>query len=105
MMGVNNWIHWLAWFVKALLFFLPTIIIMTLVLSGGKVLQHCSPGLVFVFLLLFAVATISFCFFLSTLFSSANTATAAAGLLFFLAYLPYTIRSFFFFLKTDLALF
>lgn len=91
MMGVNNWIHWTAWFLKTLLFFLPTIIIMTLILVGGKVLQHCSAGLVFILLLFFAVATIAFCFFLSTIFSAANTATAASGLLFFLCYLPYSI--------------
>ena len=56
----------------------------------GKVLSFSSPTLIFVFLLAYTVSTISLSFFLSTLFSRANIAAAAGGIIFFCLYLPYT---------------
>jgi ATP-binding cassette, subfamily A (ABC1), member 1 len=53
------------------------------------VLENSSPSLIFVFLLTYAVATISKCFLISAFFSKANLAAAAGGIIFFVMYLPY----------------
>ena len=77
MMGLNNWLHWLAWFVKYLLFMLVTVLIMLLFFSiqtsRGPVIGNTSPTVLFVFLMLYAVSTISFCFAVSTFFSKGRS--------------------------------
>ncbi|KAJ3601486.1 hypothetical protein NHX12_032454 [Muraenolepis orangiensis] len=55
----------------------------------GAVLAYSDPSLVFVFLIVFAVATINFSFMISSFFSRANVAAAAGGFIYFLSYLPY----------------
>lgn len=42
MMGLDNWLHWSAWFTKSLMFFIATSLLVTLLL--------CTRWLVFVFL-------------------------------------------------------
>ena len=73
MMGLNNWLHWLAWFIKYFLFLLITVLLMLLFLSihtsKGAVIGSTHPTVLFVFLLLYAIATISFCFAVSVFFS------------------------------------
>ena len=55
----------------------------------GKVIPHSDPSLIFVFLLLYGFATISFSFMVSTFFKKANYVTAASGVIWFLTYLPW----------------
>lgn len=47
--------------------------------------------MVFVFLLVFCLATISQCFFISVFFSKANLAAACGGLIYFVLYLPHVL--------------
>lgn len=72
MMGINNWLHWMAWFVKYFLFLLITVSIMTLFLcietGKGPVIGKTDPSIVFVFLMVYAVSAISFCFAVSVFF-------------------------------------
>ncbi|TSK87603.1 ATP-binding cassette sub-family A member 3 [Bagarius yarrelli] len=94
MMGLSNWLHWSAWFLMFFIFLSISIFFVTLlfcvrVSPNGAVLTYSDPTLVFVFLLVFAVATISFCFMISSFFSKANVAAAASGFLYFFSYLPY----------------
>ncbi|KAF7698247.1 phospholipid-transporting ATPase ABCA3 [Silurus meridionalis] len=94
MMGLSNWLHWSAWFLMFFLFLAISIFFVTMlccvrVSPNGAVLTYSDPTLVFVFLLVFAVATISFCFMISSFFSRANVAAAASGFLYFFSYLPY----------------
>uniref|UniRef100_A0A674NSB8 ATP binding cassette subfamily A member 3 n=1 Tax=Takifugu rubripes TaxID=31033 RepID=A0A674NSB8_TAKRU len=74
MMGLSNWLHWSAWFLMFFLFisisvFLVTLLLCIRVSPNGAVLTHSDPTLVFVFLLIFTVATINFSFMISTFFS------------------------------------
>uniref|UniRef100_A0A8C5UJ83 ATP binding cassette subfamily A member 3 n=1 Tax=Malurus cyaneus samueli TaxID=2593467 RepID=A0A8C5UJ83_9PASS len=55
----------------------------------GAVLTNSDPTLVFTFLAIFSISTISFNFMVSTFFSRANVAAAAGGFLYFLSYIPY----------------
>ncbi|XP_013865526.1 ATP-binding cassette sub-family A member 3 [Austrofundulus limnaeus] len=94
MMGLSNWLHWSAWFLMFFLFLSISVVFVTLLLCiqvspNGAVLTHSDPTLVFVFLLVFTVATISFSFMISAFFSRANVAAAAGGFIYFLSYLPY----------------
>jgi hypothetical protein len=74
MMGLSNWLHWTAWFIKYFLFLLISVAIETIffVINTGKngaVIGYTSPGILFVFLIAYTLATISFCFAISTFFS------------------------------------
>nr|XP_015801059.2 phospholipid-transporting ATPase ABCA3 [Nothobranchius furzeri] len=94
MMGLSNWLHWSAWFLMFFLFlsisvFLVTLLLCIQVSPNGAVLSRSDPTLVFVFLLVFTVATINFSFMISAFFSRANVAAAAGGFIYFLSYLPY----------------
>ncbi|CAL8304084.1 unnamed protein product [Merluccius merluccius] len=94
MMGLSNWLHWSAWFLMFFLFlsisvFFVTVLLCIQVSPMGAVLAYSDPSLVFVFLIVFAVATINFSFMISSFFSRANVAAAAGGFIYFLSYLPY----------------
>ncbi|XP_055909470.1 phospholipid-transporting ATPase ABCA1-like isoform X2 [Eupeodes corollae] len=115
-MGLQNWLHWTAWFVKGFLMMgfsslLITTILMVINLrdlkkhaftktrlvifqikwsDGVGVLTHSSFTAVFFFFLIFTIATNTFCFMLATLFSKASTAAAITGLIWFILYIPYT---------------
>ncbi|XP_042876783.1 phospholipid-transporting ATPase ABCA3-like isoform X3 [Penaeus japonicus] len=98
MMGLQNWLHWMAWFIKSFLFLSTTTLLITILLctrwqgeGSLAVLNNSDPTLVFIFLLLYTICSISFCFFISTLFSKANSAATATGLLWFFTYFPYMI--------------
>lgn len=58
--------------------------------NPNSVFTYSSASVLMVFLLIYSIATIMFCFMLSVFFSKANTASAVAGLIWFLIYSPYT---------------
>ncbi|CAB4007510.1 ATP-binding cassette sub-family A member 3-like [Paramuricea clavata] len=89
MMGLSNWIHWLAWFTKCFLFLFISVSLVTAILSGAKILEHSDGSVVFVFLLLYAVASIFFCFAMSVVFSNAVLSMLFSGALWFVAYVPF----------------
>ena len=64
-MGLNNWLHWLAWFVKSLLMLSIPVIIITVVLSFHL---YTSSSILLLFLLVYIIATINFCFAVSVVF-------------------------------------
>ncbi|KAH1183577.1 phospholipid-transporting ATPase ABCA3 [Mauremys mutica] len=94
MMGLSNWLHWSAWFLMFFLFLLVSIFFVTMlfcvkVSQQGAVLTNSDPTLVFTFLAVFSISSISFSFMVSTFFSRANVAAAAGGFLYFFSYIPY----------------
>ncbi|CAH1776854.1 unnamed protein product [Owenia fusiformis] len=93
MMGLNGWLHWVAWFTKYLIFLLISVLLMTFFfcirVGNGAVVANTDPSLLFVFLLLYSVTTIMYCFMISTFFSKANSGAAAAGIIFYSTYIPY----------------
>ncbi|KAL4225817.1 hypothetical protein ACF0H5_013807 [Mactra antiquata] len=94
MMGLSTSMYWLSWFVKSLIYLILVCIMYTIIFSielkdKGKVINYTHPTLFFFFLLLYVIATIAFCFMISTFFKKANSAAFAAGILFFLTYFPF----------------
>lgn len=73
MMGLNSWLHWVAWFTKYFIFLLITSAIMTIFLTmntaEGRVIGKTNPLIIFLFLMCFSMATIAFCFLVSSFFS------------------------------------
>lgn len=60
-------------------------------IQKGNLLPYSDPTLIFIFLSLFGVVTISQCFLISTFFSRANIAAACGGIIYFTLYLPYVL--------------
>ncbi|CAH1794818.1 unnamed protein product [Owenia fusiformis] len=94
MMGMNNWLHWTAWFVKYFVFQLITVGIMTIfycikIPPKGSVIGYSAWSVIFMFLIIYSMTTIMFSFAISVFFSKANSAAAAGGILFFISYIPY----------------
>nr|KAG5699338.1 hypothetical protein BaRGS_004275 [Batillaria attramentaria] len=94
LMGLSAAAHWTAWFVQFFIYLVVVCIIYTLFMSigvGGKqaVLVFSDPSVVLVFLLLYSVCIISYCFFVSTLVNKANVGAAVAGILFFAIFFPF----------------
>ena len=75
MMGLANWIHWSAWFIKYFIYLTITISLMTLMFCikvgnlRASVMTHSDPSVVFVFLMLYATVSIMYSFAASALFS------------------------------------
>ncbi|XP_056298859.1 phospholipid-transporting ATPase ABCA1-like [Pseudoliparis swirei] len=90
-MGLRGSIYWLSWAVSSLLPLAFSALLLCLILKYGKVLQYSDPSVIFVFLLVFCLATITQCFFISVFFSKANLAAACGGLIYFVLYLPHLL--------------
>lgn len=65
-----------------------SVVLVSALLVFGQVFENSDFTVILLLLTLYATSTITFCFFVSTFFDSANTAAAAGGLLYFLAYVP-----------------
>uniref|UniRef100_A0A5F9C4S8 ABC transporter domain-containing protein n=1 Tax=Oryctolagus cuniculus TaxID=9986 RepID=A0A5F9C4S8_RABIT len=98
MMGLDNWLHWVAWFIMFFISVCIAVFVMTILfcieVNGVAVFTSSDPILIFVFLMCFAIATIFFAFMVSTFFQRAHVGTAVGGIFFFLTYLPYLYLTF-----------
>ncbi len=59
MMGMNNAVHWCAWFLTTFLQMTISVAILTAMFKYGHVLQHSDPLVVFTLLEIYVIATIS----------------------------------------------
>ncbi|CAL8300626.1 unnamed protein product [Arctogadus glacialis] len=90
-MGLDNGVLWLSWFISSLIPLLVSAGLLTVLLKMGNLLPYSDPGVVFLFLGSFAVVTIMQCFLISTVFARANLAAACGGIIYFSLYLPYVL--------------
>ncbi|XP_017056192.1 phospholipid-transporting ATPase ABCA3 isoform X3 [Drosophila ficusphila] len=94
-MGLSNWLHWTAWFVKSFIMLTISAILIAILVKirwqeNVAVLTHASFTALVFFLIIYIVASICFCFMMATFFSRASTAAAVTGLIWFIAYIPYS---------------
>uniref|UniRef100_A0A8D2DXF3 ABC transporter domain-containing protein n=1 Tax=Sciurus vulgaris TaxID=55149 RepID=A0A8D2DXF3_SCIVU len=72
MMGLNSWLHWVAWFIMFFISVFIAVSVMTILfctkVENVAVFKNSDPSLIFVFLMCFAIATIFFAFMISTFF-------------------------------------
>uniref|UniRef100_A0A8C2KS41 P-type phospholipid transporter n=1 Tax=Cyprinus carpio TaxID=7962 RepID=A0A8C2KS41_CYPCA len=89
--GVRNSSMWFCWFIENMVLLTIPCALISVMVKYGKVLRYSDPSVIFVFLLVFCVATVMQCFFISVFFSRANLAAACGGLIYFLLYLPHVL--------------
>ncbi|XP_016348530.1 ATP-binding cassette sub-family A member 1, partial [Sinocyclocheilus anshuiensis] len=89
--GVRNSSMWFCWFIDNMVLLTIPCALISVMVKYGKVLRYSDPSVIFVFLLVFCVATVMQCFFISVFFSRANLAAACGGLIYFLLYLPHVL--------------
>lgn len=76
LMGLQSWMLWIGWLFHALVSNLLSITVIVILLKmpwssdegSVPVIQHCSGIILWLFLTLYVITGICFCFFLSTLF-------------------------------------
>ncbi|XP_034157069.2 phospholipid-transporting ATPase ABCA1 isoform X1 [Pangasianodon hypophthalmus] len=89
--GVRNGALWFSWFTENMVLLMVPCALISIMLKYGKILRYSDPSVIFVFLLVFCIATVMQCFFISVFFSRANLAAACGGLIYFLLYLPHVL--------------
>ncbi|KAL1779811.1 ATP-binding cassette sub-family A member 17 isoform X1 [Sigmodon hispidus] len=98
MMGLESWLHWVAWFITYFISVSIAVFIMTILfctkVNSVAVFRNSNPGLIFMFLMCFAIATIFFAFMMSTFFQRAHVGAVIGGIVFFFTYLPYLYITF-----------
>ncbi|XP_018325058.1 retinal-specific ATP-binding cassette transporter [Agrilus planipennis] len=91
-LGLKSWMHWMGWFIHA---FVPSLLAVCCITFLMKVkmmdtpyppIEHCSPWILLVFLLLYCVAGIAFSFAFSTLFSKPTIAMISGILIWLVPY-------------------
>ncbi|XP_065074349.1 phospholipid-transporting ATPase ABCA3-like [Ochlerotatus camptorhynchus] len=97
-MGLSGWLHWMAWFVKTLILLSISISLITILLCVSlttntdiAIFEFSNWLLIWIFLFIYSITTITFCFMLSTFFSKANIASGVSGIIWFYSLTPYNI--------------
>lgn len=72
-MGLPNWLHWSAWFVKNILLLIISISLITILicvtLNDYSILEHSDWTAVWFFLFVYSITTVCFCFMMSVFFN------------------------------------
>uniref|UniRef100_A0A3Q3WL83 ABC transporter domain-containing protein n=1 Tax=Mola mola TaxID=94237 RepID=A0A3Q3WL83_MOLML len=89
--GIRNGALWSARFTENIVLLMVPCVLISVMVKYGKVLTYSDPSVIFVFLLVFCLATITQCFLISVFFSKANLAAACGGLIYFVLYLPHVL--------------
>uniref|UniRef100_A0A8D8MPF5 ATP-binding cassette sub-family A member 3 n=2 Tax=Culex pipiens TaxID=7175 RepID=A0A8D8MPF5_CULPI len=96
-MGLPNWLHWSAWFVKNILLLIISISLITILicvtLNDYSILEHSDWTAVWFFLFVYSITTVCFCFMMSVFFNKANIASGIAGLMWFVFVMPFNVTS------------
>ncbi|XP_049296749.1 phospholipid-transporting ATPase ABCA3-like [Anopheles funestus] len=97
-MGLDGWIHWVAWFVRTLTLLTVSITLVTVLLSCNlttntkvAIFQFSNRFLIWLFLFVYSITTIMLCFMVSTFFSKANIASGIAGIVWFYSLTPFQL--------------
>ncbi|XP_030374323.1 ATP-binding cassette sub-family A member 3 [Scaptodrosophila lebanonensis] len=101
LLGLHNWLHWVAWFVKSYILLMIVVIMLVCLLLGKfyasvAVLTYTNWMPLLLFLHSYVVASICFCFMLAVFFTKASTAAAVTGILWFLTYIPYSFSYYYY---------
>ncbi|XP_046491171.1 uncharacterized protein ldd isoform X1 [Neodiprion pinetum] len=90
-MGLKPWRNTFAWFITSMIELSIVAICIHIILITGKILPHSDPVLVLFLLLDYVFASVTFCYMISTMFSSASLAAVTTVVMFLLTYMPYII--------------
>ncbi|PNF40610.1 ATP-binding cassette sub-family A member 3 [Cryptotermes secundus] len=88
MMGLKSWMLWFGWMINALLVNFVSVTIIVILMKAQfnevSVLQYSNGFLVWIYLLLYCAAGVTFCFAISAFFSRPNLAMSVGVILWFL---------------------
>jgi ABC-type multidrug transport system ATPase subunit len=90
-MGLKTWVYWASWMASAMIQMTILTIFIMIFVSGGKVIKYSDKSVIFVFLWLYSIATVSLSMLISAFFSRAKVAAAVAGLAYWVLYMPYPL--------------
>ncbi|XP_015191826.1 PREDICTED: uncharacterized protein LOC107074670 isoform X2 [Polistes dominula] len=90
-MGLKPWRNTLAWFITSFIELSIVIICISLILLAGKILPRSNPILVLMLLFDYVFSIVTFCYMISTIFSSASLSAITTVVMFLLTYMPYII--------------
>ncbi|XP_053674249.1 phospholipid-transporting ATPase ABCA3-like [Anopheles nili] len=97
-MGLDGWIHWVAWFMRTLTLLTISITLITILLSCNlttntkvAIFPFSNRFLIWLFLFVYGITTIMLCFMISTFFSKANIASGIAGIVWFYSLTPFQL--------------
>lgn len=73
-MGLTNWLHWTAWFVKTFIFLFISCVIITVLFKisfseSGALLKNADASVILIFFILYITSIIFLCFAVSVFFS------------------------------------
>lgn len=90
-MGLKSYSDSISWAVTTMIELCIVFVLALSILYGGGILQHSSKLFLFVYLLVFGVCLIAFCYMCSMFFGSASIGSVSAVILFLTTFLPYII--------------
>ncbi|KAL6258986.1 hypothetical protein P5V15_008908 [Pogonomyrmex californicus] len=90
-MGLKPWRNTLAWFITSYAELSIVMICISLILLAGKILPRSDPLIVLILLFDYIFSVVTFCYMISTMFSSASLAAVTTVVMFLLTYMPYII--------------
>ncbi|KAG7198455.1 hypothetical protein KM043_005838 [Ampulex compressa] len=90
-MGLKPWRNTLAWFITSYVELMIVMISISVILLAGKILPRADPLLILILFLDYSFSVVTFCYMISTMFSSASLAAVTTVVMFLLTYMPYVI--------------
>ncbi|XP_020291877.1 uncharacterized protein LOC109858741 isoform X2 [Pseudomyrmex gracilis] len=90
-MGLKPWRNTLAWFITSFVELSIVMISIALILLVGKIFPRSDPLLILILLFDYIFSIVTFCYMISTMFSSASLAAVTTVVMFLLTYMPYVI--------------
>ncbi|XP_035722982.1 uncharacterized protein LOC118441973 isoform X2 [Vespa mandarinia] len=90
-MGLKPWRNTFAWYITSFIELSIIIICISLILLAGKILPRSNPILVLILLFDYIFSILTFCYMISTMFSSASLSAITTVVMFLLTYMPYII--------------
>ncbi|XP_044002930.1 uncharacterized protein LOC122848731 isoform X2 [Aphidius gifuensis] len=90
-MGLKPWRNTFAWFITSIIELTIVAVSICLILIVGKILPNSNPILLMILLMDYVFSIITFCYMISTFFSSASLAAITTVVTFLLTYLPFII--------------
>ncbi|XP_028048892.2 uncharacterized protein LOC105837746 isoform X2 [Monomorium pharaonis] len=90
-MGLKPWRNTLAWFITSYAEVSIVMISISIILLAGKILPRSDPFLVLILLFDYSFSVVTFCYMISTMFSSASLSAVTTVIMFLLTYMPYMI--------------
>ncbi len=88
MMGLKQWVLWVTWFTKQLLFLAPTITVITFLVKF-LLFKQSDWMLLFIFFVLYLISMISFAFLVSVWFTSARVGLIIGFIAWFANFFPF----------------